>query len=132
MHAAVFQDAVEPAKHHAHKPHAHPPSAMHFTHTQSHTHTVTHTRAHGHSHTGWLKAAVLWFYALSSALGLQRLAIQLGLNGLLPGMGACACVCDCVCACVCVCARARAVCVTIIVRLLSVCVPLSAGIVSHV
>lgn len=34
---------------------------------------------------GWHKAAVLWSFVLSAALGAQRLAIQLGLNGLLPG-----------------------------------------------
>jgi hypothetical protein len=34
---------------------------------------------------GWYKAAVLWSFTLSTALGLQRLVIQLGLQGLLPG-----------------------------------------------
>ena len=34
---------------------------------------------------GWHKALVLWSFVLSAALGVQRLAIQLGLNGLLPG-----------------------------------------------
>lgn len=34
---------------------------------------------------GWLKATVLWNFVLTSALGAQRLAIQVGLNGLLPG-----------------------------------------------
>jgi len=34
---------------------------------------------------GWVKATVLWNFVLSSALGLQRFAIQVGLNGLLPG-----------------------------------------------
>ena len=34
---------------------------------------------------GWLKAGILWNFILSAALGLQRLAIQIGLTGLLPG-----------------------------------------------
>jgi hypothetical protein len=34
---------------------------------------------------GWGKALVLWNFVLSSALGLQKLAIRLGLDGLLPG-----------------------------------------------
>jgi hypothetical protein len=34
---------------------------------------------------GWYKAAVLWSFVLSAALGVQRLIIQLGLKGLLPG-----------------------------------------------
>ena len=34
---------------------------------------------------GWCKALVLWNFVLSSALGLQKLAIRLGLDGLLPG-----------------------------------------------
>ena len=36
---------------------------------------------------GWAKAAVLWNFVLSASLGAQRCAIQLGLNGLLPGEG---------------------------------------------
>ncbi len=35
---------------------------------------------------GWYKAGVLWSFVLSAALGVQRLAMQAGLNGLLPGM----------------------------------------------
>lgn len=34
---------------------------------------------------GWRKAIVLWNFCLSFALALQRLAIELGLGGLLPG-----------------------------------------------
>ncbi len=34
---------------------------------------------------GWAKAYILWSFVLSSAAGLQRVVIQLGLNGLLPG-----------------------------------------------
>uniref|UniRef100_A0A7R9VBC0 RING-type domain-containing protein n=1 Tax=Chlamydomonas euryale TaxID=1486919 RepID=A0A7R9VBC0_9CHLO len=34
---------------------------------------------------GWVKATVLWNFVLTAALGAQRLAIQVGLNGLLPG-----------------------------------------------
>lgn len=34
---------------------------------------------------GWCKALVLWNLVLSSALGVQKLIAQLGLNGLLPG-----------------------------------------------
>lgn len=34
---------------------------------------------------GWAKAAIVWNFVLSAALGLQKLAIQLGLKGLLPG-----------------------------------------------
>ncbi|GBF89171.1 hypothetical protein Rsub_01888 [Raphidocelis subcapitata] len=34
---------------------------------------------------GWRKAAVLWNFCLSAALGAQRLAVQLGLGGFLPG-----------------------------------------------
>ncbi|KAK9858813.1 hypothetical protein WJX84_002650 [Apatococcus fuscideae] len=34
---------------------------------------------------GWVKALVLWNFVLSSALGLQKLLAQLGLDGLLPG-----------------------------------------------
>lgn len=34
---------------------------------------------------GWYKAFVLWNFVLSTALGVQRLIIQLGLCGLLPG-----------------------------------------------
>lgn len=34
---------------------------------------------------GWIKAATLWSFVLSSALGVQRVVIQLGLDGLLPG-----------------------------------------------
>ncbi|KIY95205.1 hypothetical protein MNEG_12756 [Monoraphidium neglectum] len=34
---------------------------------------------------GWFKAAVLWNFVLSSALGAQRLLVQLALNGFLPG-----------------------------------------------
>lgn len=34
---------------------------------------------------GWGKAVIMWNFVLSSALGLQKLAIQFGLDGLLPG-----------------------------------------------
>ncbi len=34
---------------------------------------------------GWGKALTLWNFTLSSALGLQKLAIRVGLGGLLPG-----------------------------------------------
>lgn len=34
---------------------------------------------------GWRKAIVLWNFCLSTALALQRLAIEFGLGGLLPG-----------------------------------------------
>ncbi len=34
---------------------------------------------------GWAKATVLWNFVLTAALGAQRLATQVGLNGLLPG-----------------------------------------------
>lgn len=34
---------------------------------------------------GWAKATVLWNFILTAALGAQRLLIQVGLNGLLPG-----------------------------------------------
>ena len=34
---------------------------------------------------GWTKAAILWNFALSAALGVQKLAISGGLGGLLPG-----------------------------------------------
>ena len=34
---------------------------------------------------GWVKAAVLWNFVLSSSLAVQKLVIQAGLNGLLPG-----------------------------------------------
>jgi hypothetical protein len=34
---------------------------------------------------GWGKALTLWNFILSSALGLQKLAIRVGLDGLLPG-----------------------------------------------
>lgn len=34
---------------------------------------------------GWSKAFILWNFVLSAALGVQRLIIQLGLCGLLPG-----------------------------------------------
>lgn len=34
---------------------------------------------------GWAKAVIMWNFVLSSALGLQKLAIQFGLDGLLPG-----------------------------------------------
>ncbi|KAJ9531800.1 hypothetical protein QJQ45_021951 [Haematococcus lacustris] len=36
---------------------------------------------------GWYKAYVLWSFMLTWALGVQRIIIQLGLNGLLPGNG---------------------------------------------
>ena len=36
---------------------------------------------------GWCKAMVLWNFVLTTALGGQRLAILIGLNGLLPGEG---------------------------------------------
>ncbi len=32
-----------------------------------------------------MKAIVLWNFVLTAALGIQRLAIQVGLDGLLPG-----------------------------------------------
>jgi len=35
---------------------------------------------------GWGKALTLWNFVLSSALGLQKLAITIGMNGLLPGV----------------------------------------------
>lgn len=34
---------------------------------------------------GWRKATALWNFGLSSALGVQRLLIEVGLGGLLPG-----------------------------------------------
>lgn len=34
---------------------------------------------------GWGKALTLWNFVLSSALGLQKLAIRVGMDGLLPG-----------------------------------------------
>lgn len=34
---------------------------------------------------GWYRALTLWNFTLSSALGLQKLAIRVGLGGLLPG-----------------------------------------------
>ena len=34
---------------------------------------------------GWRKAFILWNFILTTALGLQKLAIKVGLNGLLPG-----------------------------------------------
>jgi len=34
---------------------------------------------------GWRKATSLWNFALSAALGLQRLLVEVGLGGLLPG-----------------------------------------------
>ena len=34
---------------------------------------------------GWRKAFTLWNFILTTALGLQKLAIKVGLNGLLPG-----------------------------------------------
>lgn len=34
---------------------------------------------------GWRKAAVLWNFVLSAALGAQRLLVQVGLDGFLPG-----------------------------------------------
>jgi len=34
---------------------------------------------------GWRKAAALWSFVLSAALGAQRLLVQLGLDGFLPG-----------------------------------------------
>lgn len=34
---------------------------------------------------GWGKALTLWNFILSSALGLQKLTIYVGLDGLLPG-----------------------------------------------
>ena len=34
---------------------------------------------------GWRKAFTLWNFILTTALGLQKLAIKIGLNGLLPG-----------------------------------------------
>lgn len=38
---------------------------------------------------GWGKALTLWNFILSSALGLQKLAIRVGMDGLLPGAGVC-------------------------------------------
>ena len=37
---------------------------------------------------GWCKALVLWNFVLTAALGAQRLAILIGLDGLLPGAAA--------------------------------------------
>jgi hypothetical protein len=37
---------------------------------------------------GWAKAVILWNFVLSAALGVQRLTLQVGLLGLLPGAGA--------------------------------------------
>ncbi len=34
---------------------------------------------------GYAKAAVIWSFVLSSCLAVQRLALNLGLGGLLPG-----------------------------------------------
>ena len=34
---------------------------------------------------GWIKAFILWNFVLSVSVGLQKLAIQAGLKGLLPG-----------------------------------------------
>ena len=34
---------------------------------------------------GWRKAFILWNFILTTALGLQKLAIKVGLDGLLPG-----------------------------------------------
>ena len=34
---------------------------------------------------GWCKALSVWSFVLSSALGVQKLAIQVGFGGLLPG-----------------------------------------------
>ena len=34
---------------------------------------------------GWMKAIVLWNFVLSSTLALQKLLIEVGLQGLLPG-----------------------------------------------
>jgi hypothetical protein len=34
---------------------------------------------------GWNKAIVLWGFVLTTALGVQRLLVQLVLQGLLPG-----------------------------------------------
>lgn len=42
---------------------------------------------------GWTKAIILWSFVLTAALGVQRLAIQLGLNGLLPGRNVHAAIC---------------------------------------
>ena len=38
---------------------------------------------------GWGKALTLWNFVLSSALGLQKLAIRVGMDGLLPGVLPC-------------------------------------------
>lgn len=35
---------------------------------------------------GWWKAATLWNFSIATAVGLQKLALQLGLGGLLPGV----------------------------------------------
>lgn len=38
---------------------------------------------------GWGKALVLWNFVVTASLGLQKLVIHCGLNGLLPGQHAC-------------------------------------------
>lgn len=37
------------------------------------------------NHEGWIKAFILWNFVLSVSVGMQKLAIQAGLKGLLPG-----------------------------------------------
>ena len=34
---------------------------------------------------GWFKALVLWSFVVTASLGVQKLVIHAGLNGLLPG-----------------------------------------------
>ena len=36
---------------------------------------------------GWVKALVIWSFVVTACLGLQKLVIHAGLNGLLPGIG---------------------------------------------
>ena len=41
---------------------------------------------------GWAKAAIIWCFILTAALGVQKLAIQAGLDGLLAGALAATCI----------------------------------------
>ena len=34
---------------------------------------------------GWVKALVIWSFVVTACLGMQKLVIHIGLNGLLPG-----------------------------------------------
>lgn len=43
---------------------------------------------------GWYKAAVLWNFVLTSSLAVQKLVIQEGLKGLLPGQDDTGCCCN--------------------------------------